>query len=522
METIFESVLRAGLSGSVIITVILGLRLILRNTPRRYICLLWMLAVFRLLIPFSIESPLSLQPDTSQVSAPRQDVILVVQEASINPDADRQTVTTALVPHDRVINTSASLIDGQIFDQMEYYYDWTVLIPAIWAAVACGFLGYTIVSYWLLKRKVRDSVLLDRNIFESPSIDTPFLLGYLAPNIYLPTGLPIPDLEHILAHEQAHIRRKDNWIKLLGFLALSIHWFNPLVCLAYVLLCRDIEIACDEDVVTAMPAADRKAYASALLHCAAGRRIISACPIAFGEVSVKQRIPKVLNFRKPSVWISAAAVIALIFVVLCFLTDPAPGESALVAKCRQALEAFQARSSYRITETVETNDDSALLHHTQSDAWVSGDNWLRSGSSSDSEQLFLQKDGRQFVKFISSATEELAFPEWTETDLSSLIGWDSLLPERYQWDEDRISFQNVQSNGEVITLTVLDDQLPNGYYTLEFRFDSAGTLLSLIREVTWEIETGEPRYIRTTFMFHADSPEAIAGHIDSCFREASE
>ena len=356
MDKIFESILEASRSGTVIIAVILALRLILTKTPKRFICLLWMLAIMRLLLPFSIESPLSLQPDLDQVTAPRQEIVIIPDQAiSVIPGTSdsSQSGTTALVPHDFMINTGSLVIDGQVIDRVEYYFDWTVLIPGIWALIACGFLLYTAVSYVLLKQKVKNSVQLDKNIFECSTINTPFLLGYFRPNIYLPTGLPPQDMEHILAHEQMHLRRLDNWTKLLGFLALSLHWFNPLVWVAYALLCRDIEMACDEDVILTMELSDRKEYSSALLRCAAGHRVISTCPVAFGEVSVKQRIPRILGYRKPAFWISLAAVVAVIFVAVCFLTDPAAPSPA--QRCIQALqEKAAAESLYLHTYPMES------------------------------------------------------------------------------------------------------------------------------------------------------------------------
>lgn len=325
MEQIFDAILGTSLSGGVIILVVLALRLVLKNTPKRFICLLWLLAMVRLLLPFSIESPLSLQPDPDRLSALRPEHSVVQEEIPADPMVPADPAVTPAVTTPG--GSSAPDYDVVIGDTVMAHpdivtIDTAAIYAGVWAVVACGFLLYTAASYVLLRRKVRDAVPVVEGIYECAAIDAPFLLGYFRPRIYLPVGLPLQDLDFILAHEQAHIRRLDNWTKLLGFLCLALHWFNPLVWAAYILLCRDMEMACDEQVVRNMSAADRKAYSGALLNCAAGHRLVSACPVAFGEVSVKQRILKVLNYRRPAFWISIIAVIAIVFVAVCFLTSP--------------------------------------------------------------------------------------------------------------------------------------------------------------------------------------------------------
>ena len=477
MEKIFESILEASRSGAVIIAVILALRLILTKTPKRFICLLWMLAILRLLLPFSIESPLSLQPDLDQVTAPRQEIVIIPDQGiSVIPGTSdsSQSGTTALVPHDFMINTGSLVIDGQVIDRVEYYFDWTVLIPGIWALIACGFLLYTAVSYVLLKQKVKNSVQLDKNIFECSTINTPFLLGYFRPNIYLPTGLPPQDMEHILAHERTHLRRLDNWTKLLGFLALSLHWFNPLVWVAYALLCRDIEMACDEDVILTMELYDRKEYSSALLRCAAGHRVISISPVAFGEVSVKQRIPRILGYRKPAFWISLAAVVAVIFVAVCFLTDPAAPSPA--QRCIQALqEKATAESLYLHTYPME----SAATDIPETTYMRYRDMWMTETESFNGNVLtVLECDSKQYQRWQKLLGDQLVDTvHWSfgSVHFSFELPW----PFTANWNTVTVEYDSTETTQEGYECITL--KLPDRNASMLFYF--SGEDLIQFREV---------------------------------------
>lgn len=343
MNTVFESVLSASLSGGIIIALILILRLVLKKAPRRYICLLWLLAAVRLLVPLEIESSLSLQPDVGPLLAQRQEESIAQEPADPVPAVPGGTEngsmsvagSSAAISDDVVISTGDALSGGDVTVSVS---DWTEAVPGIWTAVACGFLVYTLISYIVLKWKVRGAVWLDGNVYECAAISSPFLLGYLRPRIYLPVGLAPGDMEHILAHERAHIRRLDHWTKLVLFLCLAVHWFNPLVWAAYILLCRDMEMACDEAVIRDMPLERRKDYSRALVNCAANMRLVSACPVAFGEVSVKARILKVLNYRRPVFWISLICIVAIVFVAVCFLTSPAEPEPVVGMEWLQSLE----------------------------------------------------------------------------------------------------------------------------------------------------------------------------------------
>ncbi|MBQ9968237.1 MAG: hypothetical protein IJO88_05895, partial [Oscillospiraceae bacterium] len=200
---------------------------------------------------------------------------------------------------------------------------WIPILGILWAVGVAVFVLYAAVSYWRLQRNVREAVILRDNIFQSENVGSPFVLGIIKPKIYLPYHMDEQSLDHVVAHEQAHIRRKDHWWKPLGFLLLAIHWFNPLMWLSYVLLCRDIELACDESVIKELDNEHKADYTQALLHCSIGRRRIAACPLAFGEVGVKERVRSVMNYKKPAFWIIAVSIAVCAAVAVCFLTGPA-------------------------------------------------------------------------------------------------------------------------------------------------------------------------------------------------------
>ena len=308
MERFLQNLLTASIHGSILIFAVLLLRLVLFKTPKKYICYLWLLAGIRLLLPIEIRSDLSLQPEF--------------------------TLSFAKI---------SSL-------------KWAAVLPWVWAVIAACFAIYSLISYLKLKDQVRDAIRI-RGGWESNKIETAFILGFIKPKIYIPMGMDSQSRQNILAHERTHLDKGDHWIKMIGFLALALHWFNPLVWVAYILLCKDIETACDERVIRFMELDERKAYSSALLRCSSRRAYFAASPVAFGEVSVKQRILSILKYKKPSFWLSLLGVLAFFFVAVCFLTSPpaaqtqvlSPEEQENLAKieaCREELEAQFAKEAF--------------------------------------------------------------------------------------------------------------------------------------------------------------------------------
>lgn len=292
MRALFSNLLTASVSGSIVILAVLVLRLVLRKTPKKFICMLWMVAGLRLLLPVPLQSRFSLQPPTIRLP-------------------QSETLQTYLVP--------------------------------LWCIVAVSLLCASLISYAHLRRQVKNARKV-RGGWECEGLETAFVLGFLKPKIYIPAGINDNTRQQILAHERTHLDKGDHWIKLIGFLALVLHWFNPLVWVSYILLCKDIEMACDQRVVQFMDLPERKAYSAALLDCSTHKVHYAACPVAFGEVSVKYRIKSVLSYKKPAFWMSLSGVLAIAFVAVCLGTNPVEKqedpEAALVQSSRQNPETF--------------------------------------------------------------------------------------------------------------------------------------------------------------------------------------
>ena len=346
MEKLFLVYLNAGFFGGVIILVGLLLRPLLRNAPRRFLCIVWLLAAVRLLLPINLESSFSLQPrftptitvlsqQEQQAQTPVEPPMTnpIVSPSPVLPEVDSEIAP--LPPEKPVIpgtpvqpvpDIDPVVPEPPIVENPTPAEPMAVnvmqIIAIIWVMVMAAVCVYGLVSYLVLKRRVKTAVRCADGTLESERISSAFLLGYFKPEIYLPVGLSEQDRAFMIAHEQTHIRRRDHWWKLLGLMCVGIHWYNPLVWIGYALMCRDIEIACDEQVVQSMSLEERKAYSLALLN--SGKRLsgMLACPVAFGEVSLKQRIKKVLAYRQPKFWMTVIAISLVVFVALCFLTSP--------------------------------------------------------------------------------------------------------------------------------------------------------------------------------------------------------
>ena len=310
MSEVFLKILNMSISASWLLLAVLLLRLALKRAPKWVSVLLWGFVAVRLICPFSMESMFSLIPSAQTVSP------------EIMMDW-KPTIFTGISSLDNIVNP----IITQTFapDPLSSANPLQILIPVasiVWLFGIAVMLVYTAISYILLRRKVATAVLLQNRIYQSENVPSPFVLGILKPKIYLPVQLDAQSLNHVVAHEISHIRRRDHWWKPLGFLLLALHWFNPLMWVGYILLCRDIELACDEKVIKEMDNEHRADYTQALVACSIYRRAISACPLAFGEVGVKERVKSVMNYKKPAFWIVVAAIVACAVVAVCFLTNP--------------------------------------------------------------------------------------------------------------------------------------------------------------------------------------------------------
>lgn len=305
----FSNVLNASITASWLVLAVILLRLLLKKAPKRILVAMWGIVAVRLLMPISIESSFSLLPSTQTVS----DQLLRSEGVLLQEPAYLELVTNPAFSSPVTVELGQSVGSFQ----------WDMLLLTWpWIAGMAAMLLYAVVSWWRLYGRISTAVRYRDNIFQSEYVQSPFVFGVIFPRIYLPFGMKQEDLSHVVAHEQAHIRRKDHWWKLLGFLLLAIHWFNPLMWLAYMLLCRDMELACDESVIRDLSGPQRAAYSKALLNCSIRRHTVSACPLAFGEVGVKARIRSVAQYKKPGVWIMAAALVLCLVFAVCFLTDP--------------------------------------------------------------------------------------------------------------------------------------------------------------------------------------------------------
>ncbi len=326
MTAVFLKLLEMSLAAGWLVLVVLVLRVVLKRAPRAIVCALWALVAVRLVCPFSIEAPWSLMPPTYAVSEPTSPVTDAVTDPvtvpsrpaapSVPPSVSEETVREDLT--ERPPATSDRAVD------------WWAVASYGWLAGAAVMLTYAVVSTLRLRRRVRAAMRIERRVYLCDEIDTPFILGVIRPRIYLPSTLSEEERAYVLAHERAHLGRGDHIIKPFGFLLLSLYWFHPLLWVAYILLCRDVEQACDERVIRTMEGGDRAQYASTLLRCSVPRRAVTACPLAFGESAVKRRIRAIADYRKPTFWIVTAAVVALIAAALFFLLDPLSGKETAV------------------------------------------------------------------------------------------------------------------------------------------------------------------------------------------------
>ena len=310
MSEFFLKIVNMSISASWVVVAVLALRFCLKKAPKWVNVLLWGIVAVRMVFPFSIESVLSLIPSAETISP----TIMMEQTPSV------QTGVPAL-NHviNPVISGSFTPVPGASANPLQI---WIPVLTGIWLFGIAALFLYSAVSYWRLRRKVCEAVILRGNLYQSEKVCSPFVLGIIKPKIYLPYHMDSRKMDHVIAHEQTHIRRKDHWWKPLGFLLLTIHWFNPLMWFSYVLLCRDIELACDEKVIREMGNEQRADYTQALVACSVNRRLIVACPLAFGEVGVKERVKSVMNYKKPAFRIVLASVIVCAAAAVCFLTNP--------------------------------------------------------------------------------------------------------------------------------------------------------------------------------------------------------
>ena len=315
MGDIFLKLFNMSITAGWLILAVICIRLLFRKMPKWVNCMLWGAAAIRLICPYSIESRFGILPSTEPIKSstvvegnvqnyiPSIDSHLTIVENTINP----------MLAENFAYNESNSVAPLQIV---------TYAAGLVWCCGMVLFIIYTIYSAVKLHKLVREAVCVRDHVYICDAVKSPFIWGIVRPKIYLSSALSVRETDYILAHESAHLKRKDHWWKVLGYLLLCIYWFNPLCWMAYSLLCKDIELACDEKVAKDMTLHEKKEYSNVLLSCARQRSLIMLCPLAFGEIGVKERVKSVLNYKKPTLWIMIATAAILVILVVCFLTNP--------------------------------------------------------------------------------------------------------------------------------------------------------------------------------------------------------
>ncbi len=341
-DAVFVRLLNASISACWLVGAVLLFRLVFRKAPKWLTVALWAVVALRLICPVPIESSLSLVPTAEPLP----------------------TEVLNMDPHKGVESTTMEIINNPVYS--EYVdtsvpvdvesFQWDAVLGGLtWVYGAGAMLLYAVFSYLYIYFKVRQSMKLRNNIYLCDRINTPFIFGIVRPKIYLPSFMSEEDTEYVLAHENAHLKRKDYLWKPLGFLILSVYWFNPVIWLSYILLCRDIELACDEKVIKEMGAEMKKPYSMALINCSVPKRMITACPVAFGETGVKKRIKAVLSYKKPALWLIIIAVITSIVLAVCFATSP-KREKGTISERNYLIQTDEGEEMFRFDEAVEYSE----------------------------------------------------------------------------------------------------------------------------------------------------------------------
>ncbi|MBE6723586.1 MAG: hypothetical protein E7576_00095 [Ruminococcaceae bacterium] len=313
MSMVFLKIVNMSITASWLILAVILARLLLKKAPKWIACLLWALVAARLVCPFTLESAFSLIPSREPIPAN------IAQEREPAVDSGIAALDEAINP---VLSESFAPAVGDSANPLQ------IVIPVltiVWCAGIVLLLSYALFSFLRLRKTVSACVPAGEGIFACDEVKTPFILGLFRPRVYVPSSMTGETLDVVIRHEKAHLRRRDHLWKPLGYLLLTVHWFNPLCWIAYLLLCRDIELACDEKVVRELNREETAAYSQAILDCSLPRKRIAACPLAFGEVGVKERVKGVLNYKKPAFWVILIAVVLCVVLAVCFLTNPQGG-----------------------------------------------------------------------------------------------------------------------------------------------------------------------------------------------------
>lgn len=350
MSALFLKILNLSIIAGWITLAIVILRPLLKKAPKAITVALWALVAIRLLFPFSIESVISLIPSAETVPP---EIVYAEEPAIHSGIATANTIINPVISENLAPTPEASVNPMQIL---------VSVASVVWVVGMVAMAIYAAVSYLRIRLKVRASIPMGERIRICDEIPSPFILGILRPRIYLPSDLEESQKAHVIAHEEAHLRRKDHWWKPLGFALLTVYWFHPLLWVAYILLCRDIELACDEKVIQNMEPQEKAAYSKVLLSCSAPRRMISACPLAFGEVGVKKRIKAILHYKKPAFWFVVIAVVICVVCTGCLLTDPLKEKIEEELSTQKPVTTYTPNSDYSMGKKLYCDDSVKNTH----------------------------------------------------------------------------------------------------------------------------------------------------------------
>ncbi len=362
MEQLFIGVLNNAITVSALIVAVIIVRALGKKMPKWIACTLWMIVAVKLVVPIQFESALSLMPSGKPIPTniametnPQINSGIGSFDKAVNPVIERSFLA----------NPIASVNPLQIVIH---------IAGAVWLAGVIVMLTYAVTTYMLIRKRVSTSVKIDSKVYECDDISDSFILGTISPKVYIPSSLSKGARQYILKHEFAHLSRYDHLWKPLGFLILSVYWFNPLCWIAYVLLCRDIEYACDEKVTENIENGEKAEYCRILLENSMPRKMVAACPLAFGGTDVKNRIKNVVNYKKPAFWITLVSVMACAVVGVCFATSKSIGaevwyESEVGGDCVILKKAEKKNDDMGLTNIFDSPE--AALKELESD----GENW---------------------------------------------------------------------------------------------------------------------------------------------------
>lgn len=489
LANVFIEFVNRSIAASWLVLAVLVLRLLLRKGPRWANVLLWGLVAFRLVCPFTLESALSLLPSRETVP----DNIMLSPAPALN---------SGMAAVDRVVNPivteTFSPALGASANPLQ------VLIPLlslVWAVGIFALCLYTLVSWLRLRRRVAEAVPVRDNIFESELVPTPFVFGIAHPRIYLPAALPEAARGPVIAHEEAHIARRDHWWKPLGFALLAFYWFNPLMWAAYILFCRDIELACDERVVRDMAPGQRADYSQALLECSADRRALGACPLAFGEVGVKARVKAALHYKKPAFWAVAGALVLCAVMAVVFLTDPLTprydfSENAIVSATvwDYAEPSERELNTSQLDELTGRLEGLRGLSRTSEEGFTplyalvveleDGTSLTFNGYSDDGSQVRTEYKGRLW-QVTDEAFCAYLYNQWQAGDTSEATSWMSPLDEYASALTDTLELKDDQ------ILFTLPEEVPEGVQ-LDYRVAGSAVYedgrqegVEFLQDATW-------------------------------------